>query len=171
MSRTGLPRHTHPQRYPCRDPSTLPGPLPRVPRAVTVGPGARRGGRRGGAGRLRRSLPHSRPTGQLGAPSRAGMEPPTAADSQGAAASDPPPERLDAPGRRGGLRGALSPDVRQEAAALVALAGPVVSAPAPQDPSPCAPLPPRHRVLIAGVGGVRGVTPLPSLFPRSSLLS
>ncbi|XP_073900862.1 multidrug and toxin extrusion protein 2 [Castor canadensis] len=62
------------------------------------------------------------------------MEPPAdadaeplavAADSQGAAASDPPPERLDAPGRRGGLRGALSPDVRQEAAALVALAGPV----------------------------------------------
>lgn len=48
-----------------------------------------------------------------------------------AAATPDSAERPDAPLWRGclrGLRGALPPDVRREAAALVALAGPVVSA-------------------------------------------
>lgn len=50
-----------------------------------------------------------------------------AEDSLGAAIR--PPEPPDAPQWRipGGLRGALSPGVLREAAALVALAGPVVS--------------------------------------------
>nr|XP_025719700.1 multidrug and toxin extrusion protein 2-like [Callorhinus ursinus] len=57
------------------------------------------------------------------------MEPPnTAAAAAAPAAPTDSAQRPDTPGWRGclrGLRGALPPDVRQEAAALVALAGPV----------------------------------------------
>ncbi|KAF3813626.1 hypothetical protein GH733_018779 [Mirounga leonina] len=84
------------------------------------------------------------------------MEPPP---TTAAAAAAPPDsaQRPDAPGWRGclrGLRGALPPDVRREAAALVALAGPVVSA-SPPHPAPTAARPRPSRSLPPSSSGRR----------------
>lgn len=73
-----------------------------------------------GAARTPRSQPASAsraPFCPSRAPPGAGMQPP----------ADQPAEPPRASWWRGGLRGALPPDVKREAAALAALAGPVVS--------------------------------------------